>query len=443
MIAEIARHGRGAWITKQLTGSFGPDPIVAGLLANTPMAAASPMAVRAAFPLVTNTYPEAIRQLQSATLVRQLYSSHQLLERMVELWWDRLHVSTQNGYGDLLPQRDALIRSLALGNFSDLLPATTRDPAMLKFLSADGSRGASPNENLGRELLELHTVGSGNYTETDVHNSALVLTGLTIAPDGTPTYNPKYHYVGPVQVMGWTHSNTKTDDGNAVIASYLDYLSRHPATAVHVSTMIARRFVADTPDPGLISAMAGTFGASGTSIVATLKTMIYHEAFAASVGAKAHGAYSGILASVRAMEASPAPTVQHPDPLQPLLTTLTAVGSAPMAWPVIDGPPDSTIGVSAATMLARWNVNQLLANQAQPGLSTPSVGLLGAITTKTPSGAVVDRAAGAVLHQQLKPGDRAVFLKFLSRTENEPIKNLAVVPGLIAMLLDSPYGASR
>ncbi len=247
--------------------------------------------------------PAAVTQLQLATLARAIYSTKQLYERVVELWWDRLHVANSAGNVlDVLGQRDLTLRALALCRYSDLLAASTRDPAMLRFLAADSSRGGDPNENLGRELLELHTVGTGAYTETDVHNSALVLTGLTVAKDGTAAYNPGQHYVGPVQVMGWSHPNGKKDDGNAVIAGYLDYLAHHPATAAAVCTRIAQRFVADAPDPALVAAMTSTYAASDTSITAVLRAMLAHPAFVASAGLRTRTTYEAMVGAVHPTE---------------------------------------------------------------------------------------------------------------------------------------------
>ena len=101
------------------------------------------------------------------------------------------------------------------------------------------------NENLGRELLELHTLGvNAGYTQTDVVNSARILTGLATDPTTfTYVFNPDIHYVGPVQVMDFSSPNDSAAGGEAVLKAYLDHLAHHPATAAHLSRRLALYFV--------------------------------------------------------------------------------------------------------------------------------------------------------------------------------------------------------
>src|SRR5690606_39213187 len=107
----------------------------------------------------------------------------------------------------------------------------------------------TPNENHGRELLELHTVGrAAGYTEAMVRDSARILSGYTIDAGRTwrPSYDPGRHATGPVQVLGFRHANADAD-GRAVTEAYLRYLARHPATARRIARKLAVRFVSDRP----------------------------------------------------------------------------------------------------------------------------------------------------------------------------------------------------
>src|SRR6185437_9958424 len=132
-----------------------------------------------------------------------------------------------------------------LGRFADLLVAVSTHPAMLRFLDAASATAAHPNENHGRELLELHTVGiDAGYGENDVLSSARILSGLSIDQGtGEFVYRPDRHWTGQVRVLGFSHPNAHAGDGYQVVLSYLGWLARHPATARRVARRLAVRFV--------------------------------------------------------------------------------------------------------------------------------------------------------------------------------------------------------
>ena len=151
-------------------------------------------------------------------LQRRIVTRRQVHEVMTEFWEHHLHVPAvgdsqfvyRKRYGDT-------IRRHALGRFDDLLQAAITEPAMLLFLDQAVSTKAAPNENLARELLELHTVGRGNHTEDDVKNVARVLTGWKVDRWRTWAYGyaPEWHATGRVDVLGWTHANASADGREA------------------------------------------------------------------------------------------------------------------------------------------------------------------------------------------------------------------------------------
>ena len=163
-------------------------------------------------------------------LVRRIRTRRPVLEKMTEFWEGMLHVPVSGDahftwrvdYGDT-------IRTHALGRFDQMLAATTTHPAMLIFLSAATSTKRAPNENLGRELLELHTLGAGNYSEDDVKASARILTGwhVDLWESWAASYVKEDHATGPVEVRGFNHKNRK-GDGREVTRDYLRYLAHHP-----------------------------------------------------------------------------------------------------------------------------------------------------------------------------------------------------------------------
>ena len=201
--------------------------------------------------------------LVDAHIARAIWSDRQLLEIMVDFWSNHLNVTCPSS--DVWDSRHLfdrdVIRRHALGSFSDMLCAAGRAPAMLNYLGNAESSGKAPNENWGRELLELHTVGLGaGYSQDDVHNSALILTGLSVEPDGGQfEYKPWMHHVGRVKVLGFAAANRSAAHGETVAMDYLRYLAHHPSTARHLATKLAVRFVSDDPPASLVHRLAATY----------------------------------------------------------------------------------------------------------------------------------------------------------------------------------------
>jgi uncharacterized protein (DUF1800 family) len=195
-----------------------------------------------------------------------------LVERLVWFWSNHFCVNADKtvmagGY-----EREA-IRPYVLGRFRDMLLAAEGHPAMLVYLDnaqsigpgsvAGVNRDKGLNENLAREVLELHTLGVRTvYTQDDVTNFAKVLTGWTILPTVTnPDHGGEFVYIkrahepGPQTVIGKAYADTGPEQGRAVLAD----LARHPATATHVATKLARHFVADDPPPALVERLKQRF----------------------------------------------------------------------------------------------------------------------------------------------------------------------------------------
>ena len=194
------------------------------------------------------------------------------VERLVWFWSNHFCVNADatvmaGGY-----EREA-IRPHVLGRFADMLQVAESHPAMLLYLNnaqsigpdsvAGINRDKGLNENLGREILELHTLGvRTGYSQADVTNFAKVLTGWTIRqPAADPDHGGEFlflrraHEPGSQTIMGHEYPDTGVEQGRAV----LDDLARHPATARHVATKLARHFVADDPPPSLIERLTRRF----------------------------------------------------------------------------------------------------------------------------------------------------------------------------------------
>jgi uncharacterized protein (DUF1800 family) len=234
----------------------------------------------------------------AAKVIRAVHGRNQLQEVLVDFWFNHFNVYVADGFARFSTpayERDA-IRPFVLGRFRDLLGATAAHPAMLFYLDnylssvsrVDPRTGRllqGLNENYGRELLELHTVGvDAGYTQGHVFDAARCFTGWGIdLRSGAFVFRPQNHDGGPKSVFGLSlPSGGGRDDGERL----LDHLATHPATARFVSRRLAQRFVADDPPESLVAKCASRFLTTGGDIGEVMKTLIGSAEF----WAEAYGA---------------------------------------------------------------------------------------------------------------------------------------------------------
>jgi uncharacterized protein (DUF1800 family) len=212
-------------------------------------------------------------------------------ERLVWFWSNHFCISTFTIYNMAGGYEREAIRPHVLGRFADMLLAAEGHPAMLIYLDNNISRGANSiaginqtrglNENLAREILELHTLGvRTGYDQDDVIHFANVLTGWTNIPiAGDPVhgiefiFHPRMHEPGSQRVLGKFYPDTGVEQGRAVLAD----LARHPATATHVATKLARYFSADDPPSSLVERLAKTFRDTDGDLKEVAKTLVGSE----------------------------------------------------------------------------------------------------------------------------------------------------------------------
>ena len=263
-------------------------------------------------------------ELSEQKLLRAVYSDRQLQEVLTDFWFNHFNVDARKGADRFLLteyERDA-IRPRVLGRFRDLLGATAKSPAMLFYLdnwmSADpngphlpdnagrprivrgpfGGRVMMPpppraaqanqgknapkglNENYGRELMELHTLGvDGGYTQKDVTEVARALTGWTIdkpRQGGGFVFNPRIHDPGQKVVLGHV---IKAGGGESDGEQVLDILARHPSTASFIATKLVRRFVSDVPPPALVERVAARFRDTDGDLREVMRTILSSPEF--------------------------------------------------------------------------------------------------------------------------------------------------------------------
>ena len=262
------------------------------------------------------------QELIDSRLYRALYSNRQLEEVLVDFWLNHFNVFNGKGPGRMLLtsyERDA-IRPHVLGRFRDMVLATARHPAMLFYLdnwqsqapredlppAPNNARRPGLNENYGRELMELHTLGvDGGYTQADVIAVARAFTGWTIYDVNRIAefqFNPAFHDRKEKVVLGHTiPAGGGEQDGVQVI----DILARHPSTAKFISKKLAQRFVADVPPASLVDRMAATFTTTGGDLRAVVETMLTSREFLSEGAwqAKLKSPLELVLSSVRLLGA--------------------------------------------------------------------------------------------------------------------------------------------
>lgn len=285
-VRDLTQMGQRDWLEQQLRAPAAPLPPAAQAQSDAMRISREPMAQlvvemdaqnraanaltdpdqrKAARDAYNKDMAELGRQAQARSLLRDLYAPGQLREQMTWFWFN--HFNVQAGKRDIRTMvadyEDQAIRPRALGRFRDLLEATLRHPAMLRYLDNDQNAVGHINENYAREIMELHSMGVGSgYSQKDVQELARILTGVGVdlkpdapklKPQWQPLYvreglfefNPARHDFGDKQFLGHTIKGS----GFHEVEQALDLIAASPATAHHVSLQLATYFTGDNPPP--------------------------------------------------------------------------------------------------------------------------------------------------------------------------------------------------
>lgn len=341
-----------------------------------------------------NGWPERnlpVAETDSARLMRATYSRRQLYEMMVEFWHDHFNVP---GWGfSIAPvfvqhDRDA-IRPQALGNFRQMLEAVAKSTAMLYYLDNRANRSGGYNENWARELMELHTLGSGvyfpgayhgfipigddglavGYSDADVYDVARCFTGWTVRNDhwefpsdpaydtGEFFYYSNWHEGGSKFVLGqWI-----TPQGQQEAQLVMDRLCIHQATALHLCRKLCRRFIDDEPPEALVESAAGVWRdhwQSGDQIARVMHHIITSDEVMAGQGRKARRPFESMIAALRKTGAEIEPRHYAGwTPYGELFSLFFQTGHGSFYWPAPNGYPDTAQRwTSASAMGQTWRL---------------------------------------------------------------------------------------
>lgn len=243
---------------------------------------------------------------------RAVLSPNGFRERLASFWADHFTVVPKGQvqstlYGDFM---DVAIRPNISKRFADMLVASTLHPSMIIFLNQNKSfgpnsragkrKGRGLNENLAREVLELHTMGvGGSYSQTDVRQLAELLTGLTSSNNGTQ-FRERSAEPGAETILGQSYG----DDGQARLAdivAFLEDVAIHPETARHIVRKLAVHFIDDAPDAGLIAHMEQAFLRNGGDLIPVYTAMLEHPAAWGDLGGKVKQPFDFIVSGLRAL----------------------------------------------------------------------------------------------------------------------------------------------
>lgn len=351
---------------------------------------------------------EAQARLRRAATVRAGF-----VERLVAFWSNHFCISAAKGGFVRITagafEREA-IRPHVTGRFADMLLAVESHPAMIYYLDNQQSAGAeSPagrrpnrglNENLAREILELHTLGvDGGYTQADVRSLANIISGWTFAgregksgDPGSPIFFANYHEPGPQTLLGQVYAQQGREQGEAALRA----LACHPATARHIATKLARHFVADDPPAALVTKLSDVFTRTDGDLAALATALVRSDEAWADVAPKIRDPWQFVVASMRLSGVTP------PDP-NAALGALALLGQPLWSPPGPNGFSDlAAAWATPEGMKTRLDIADRIASRI-PGGASP-VDLLDALAGSAASagtfqaiGRAASRAQGLTL----------------------------------------------
>lgn len=428
--ARVQTMGVDAFIDEQLGLPFSADSANTALnerLAKLDVLNASPADIRAKYDMKRG---EVFQQMQTAAIVRAVYSQRQLYELIVDFWSNHFNIYIAKGNGFVLKPTDdrEVIRKHALGKFRDLLGASAHSPAMLFYLDNQANRKGKPDENYARELLELHTLGvDGGYTEKDVAELSRALTGWSISgidsdQPGEFQFRPAQHDDGEKTVLGL---KLPAKGGLKDVETVLDLLAEHPNTAKTICSKIVRRFISDTPPASAVQKGVAAWNASKGDLKAVFSAILHSDEFKQSAGQKLKRPFEFVAGACRALDVDVTVGRQ-------MLEYFRQMGQPLFFWSPPNGYPDvKGAWFESSSLLARWNFGLQLAGGTLTGNTFSAAKWLGA--GKSPD-QLLDEVSLRLLGSPLPAATKATL---------NPFANDKQLNVLVALLLASPLYQTR
>jgi uncharacterized protein (DUF1800 family) len=329
--------------------------------------------------------------MQQWFLERMIQSPAPLQEKMTLFWHGHFTSAYQKGItAQALVDQNNLFRANALGNIHDLTVAVSQDPAMLRYLDNAQNFKAHPNENYARELMELFTLGIGNYTETDIRESARAFTGWRIGRDYAFVDDPNQHDNGSKTFLGRT--------GNFTGRDIVDIIFQQPAASRWFANKLLNFFVYNDPEPELIDAVAAELRANNFALQPVMATLLRSNVF------YSERAYRALVKSPVDFVVGSCQLFGVTDVNVATLGALNRMGQVLFYPPNVKGWDGGAAWLSSQTLLARENfASGLLARAADGSWLGNAVSSMNApvvaktVTTTILQGDVSTASAGQVL----------------------------------------------
>ena len=367
--------------------------------------------------------------LRAWWLHRMVHTTRPLQEKLTLFWHGHFATSMVKVRDPLLMRwQNELFREHGLGSFRTLLQRVSRDPAMLRWLDGNTNRKASPNENYARELLELFTLGIGNYTEDDVQAAARAYTGWFIDQQTLAfRFAPQAHDAGVKTFLG----RTGTLDGDDVV----EVILAQPAAARLVARKLFRFFVYDDPEPETVERFADVLRGADYELRPLVEALLRSPEFSSprAYHAKIKGPVELVVGAVRQLGATTA--------YQDLFVPLRRMGQDLFAPPNVKGWDGGLAWVSTSTMLERFNfANRLCTARDDVTRTTfdPLASL--AVAGFTTPEAITDHFLGLLVDGDVPPEVRASLVAYLNdgAAFSLAANGDAKIRGIVHLIMSTP-----
>jgi uncharacterized protein (DUF1800 family) len=325
-------------------------------------------------------------------------AAHQGKEKLTWFWHDHFATSAQKvNNPHLMLAQNQTFRRLGMGNFEELTQAIAKDGAMMLWLDSNKNNKNKPNENFSRELMELFTLGIGNYTDADVREAARAFTGWRFQRDGGFVFRGPQHDNGSKSLLGRT--------GNLTGEQVVSLLCQQPATAKFITAKLWRQYAFPVgTDHPIVSELSGPF-AKDLNITKLLRSILLHPQFVSAEARRAlvKQPVEWLVGAMRQLNVRPATLNGRPNVRQ----VTQQLSQLPFFPPSVGGWPDNGYWISTSTAMARFNAALALATAADlsffSGSNNPgrldALALQLGVFTWTPATANAITRAGNPRHQ--------------------------------------------
>jgi uncharacterized protein (DUF1800 family) len=354
---------------------------------------------------------QKLQEIRQWWVTRMIQTRRPLQEKMV-LFWHGLLVSgaPDTRFSEFLFNQNELFRRQALGSFKDMIVAMSKDPAMLQYLDNDSNRKGRPNENFARELMELFTMGIGNYTEQDIKEAARAFTGWTYRGFDGFFFNAGQHDDGPKTFLGRT--------GNLDGGDIINIIFEQPAALRFLPRRLFESFAYLRPEEGLVEEMADLFRRGNYEVGPLVRTILTSSAFYSpkAMRSQVKSPAQLVIGTARLLDLD---TSQMTN----LVRAMDLMGHALLFPPNVGGWPRGESWFTTATILLRYNFSSLVLTGGMPGIARrpaarPPVpaGATKLLDGSKTAGEVVDRLVDGLVAGGLDETRRSALVRALGAT---------------------------